>query len=417
MSIETRLEKIRHIAQELELCLAIVEALPGDHLRRVLARRLVVRAKDFIEHCRQLRRPLVAAGFSVTDFHRRKEDYASALLEYFPLLRDRMGAHLQDVDFLNRLEVWSSVEVVKLSYFVEGAREIYVNALGGMGISGYQPYARMAEFDDDLFVRQLGAIHNAEMNDDRPRIAVDLVAGSRPQDAVIINESPPRLRSKQIVSLIEWGELAQQLLRLFAPFVNATRIIKSMLVTDVVSLADCLVTRSLTPGAAQKMKGLDDLLRESDEDPTDIVAFKTVFRFEEALTDLRSVRDKIGGHVDVDAATALASLLTSLDQVSTLDVFRFWDKMRSTFNSTCRRVLWLRLYLTHNEPLQGVTSVSRPSEYMTPFNDRDPRKSTEVRRLLNDYSEATIEAEIGSWIEEGDSDSRHYLWRALITTD
>jgi hypothetical protein len=48
MSIETRLEKIRYIAQELELCLAIVEALPGDHLRRVLARRLVVRAKDFI---------------------------------------------------------------------------------------------------------------------------------------------------------------------------------------------------------------------------------------------------------------------------------------------------------------------------------------------------------------------------------
>ena len=52
MSLAIRLEKIRFLAQELELAHALACAQPTDYLKRAMARRVLIRARDFVAHAR-----------------------------------------------------------------------------------------------------------------------------------------------------------------------------------------------------------------------------------------------------------------------------------------------------------------------------------------------------------------------------
>jgi len=36
-----------------------------------------------------------------------------------------LGAHVQDFDFGKRIELWNEIEIIKVGYFVDGARELY----------------------------------------------------------------------------------------------------------------------------------------------------------------------------------------------------------------------------------------------------------------------------------------------------
>jgi hypothetical protein len=416
MSLLIRLDKFRHLAQEIELSFAIACALPTDHLRRVFSRRVTIRVKDFIDHARQLRKPLTAAGFQIRDFHERKEAYAQTFLEYFPVFRDKMGAHVQDIDLAGRLELWSSVEIVKLRYFVDGAIEIYGTTLqsthASLGSQAYQPFR---ELKDPRFQQLLTELEQTRSADDRPRFTVDLLAGTRAHDMMMINESPPHLRSKQLVSLIEWVDLAQELLPLFSSFPNAARIVKAQLITDVVSMADCLVTRPLNRPTAQSLKGLDAVLRDASERPVDIEEFTTAFRFREFLDSLRVTRDEIGGHMDGDVAKPLEMTLALLDGVALLDVHRFYDKMCAVFRGTCTQVFWLRSYLAHNERLLGAVQTTRVSEYVTPFDDKKQHVEKRPRPFLADFSSTSLRQNLETWVQGKDQeDIGHYFSGAFM---
>ena len=125
--IPTRLEKLKFIVEEMQLAFHLAMHLTDPFAARTLARHILIRAENFIEHARGLRRPLIDAGFDTRDFHNAKEVYASAFEEYFKVSRHRLGAHVQDFDFGTRIELWNDIEIVKISFFVDGAQEIYRN--------------------------------------------------------------------------------------------------------------------------------------------------------------------------------------------------------------------------------------------------------------------------------------------------
>ena len=121
--------------------------LSDPFVARTLARHILIRAENFIEHARGLRRPLNDAGYDTCDFHKTKEAYASAFEEYFKVARHRLGAHVQDFDFGKRIELWNDIEIVKISFFVDGAQEIY-RSLAPLNLPGYVAYTDPPELND-----------------------------------------------------------------------------------------------------------------------------------------------------------------------------------------------------------------------------------------------------------------------------
>jgi hypothetical protein len=114
----TRVEKLRFIIEEMQLAFHLTTHLTDAFVARTLARHILIRAENFIEHARGLRRPLNDAGYNDTrDFHKIKEAYATTFEEYFKVSRHRLGAHVQDIDFGKRIELWNDIEIVKISFF------------------------------------------------------------------------------------------------------------------------------------------------------------------------------------------------------------------------------------------------------------------------------------------------------------
>jgi hypothetical protein len=133
--LAVRLAKLKFIAEELVLSRYLATHAPDAFDARTLARHILIRARDFIEHARGLRRPLNQAGFDTSAFHRTKEAYATTFDEYFKIARDRLGAHLQDFDFGKRLELWADIEISKINFFVDGAQETY-EGLAALNVPG-----------------------------------------------------------------------------------------------------------------------------------------------------------------------------------------------------------------------------------------------------------------------------------------
>ncbi len=95
--IHARVEKLKFIVEEMHIAFRLAMHLTDPFIAPTLARHILVRAENFIEHARGLRRPLNDAGYDTRDFHKTKEAYASAFDEYFKVARHRLGAHVQVV--------------------------------------------------------------------------------------------------------------------------------------------------------------------------------------------------------------------------------------------------------------------------------------------------------------------------------
>src|SRR5687768_16704314 len=110
--LSIRLEKLRFLAEDLSLAYALSRAAPDAWAGRLLARHILIRARDVIEHARGLRKAVQPYGSTQT-FNRAKETYAKWFDEYFVTSRHKLGAHVQDLDFGRRIELWNDIETSK----------------------------------------------------------------------------------------------------------------------------------------------------------------------------------------------------------------------------------------------------------------------------------------------------------------
>ena len=152
--IPVRLENLKFMVEEMQLGSYLATHLTVSSVARTLARHILIRAENFIEHARGLRKPLKDAGYDTRDFHKTKEAYASNFEEYFKIARHQLGAHVQDLDFGTRIELWNDIETVKISYFVDGARQIYQD-LATLRVSGYVACAEPPDLADSVLADSL----------------------------------------------------------------------------------------------------------------------------------------------------------------------------------------------------------------------------------------------------------------------
>ncbi|WP_295183971.1 hypothetical protein [uncultured Brevundimonas sp.] len=411
MTLALRLEKLRFIVDELQIALHLANHTPDAGTARMLARHVLLRAFDFIDHARALKKPLSQAGFPVAEFHRTKEAYAQAYDEYFVRARHKLGAHVQDLDFEERLALWNDIETVKADYFVDGAREIYA-LLGTLNIPGYAPFVRLPEIDDPAITAILDALREQGGRDPRPEMASDSLALTRGNTVSSLNLTPVHQRAAQLALLRRWLRQQRQYLEVFDGHSRVCRILRARILTDVVSFVDCLTTRPVALDALQAMAGLDDLIREGGQSAAPIEAFRNVVDLETAVAATRAVRNTVGGHLDGDPAIPVSALVARLDQFDLDACLQLFERLEAVFVKTCRGVIYLMGYIADGQKMRSVLGVTGPAS--TPFNSARPDVVGAIAAPV--FDPPTYRAKLAAWITgdpEDQADAAGYFYDAF----
>jgi len=416
MSLEIKCAKLRFITQEMELAHAIATHAPTPFVARVVARHVLGRAQDFIAIARDVPSLLRAIGKDTRDLKARTKAYAEAFDEYYATTRTKIAAHVQDLEWVERLELWTDIEVVKLAYFVEGAREIY-DAIGALSPPNFQGYAAPVESGDAAFGAMLNTVAASRPPDGLVRAGADPLAATRPDTVAVLNFSPVHQRAGQLAAINMWVHEQLGLWVAFRAFAGAERILRARILTDLVSFADCLRTRP-DGDPAHRGLGLDDLLRATDGgDATAIDELRRVYRFEEMVTKLRGVRNHFGGHFHPDDALDVPALLAEFDAIQLRELAAFHARMAGVFDRSCERTMFLASYRVNNAPLAGIVRTVGQNEFVRPFDEHRDAAIPEVPRFAGAPYNVELFAEaVNAWTQEdGDPDHpRTYIWNALL---
>lgn len=406
--LPVRLEKLHFLAEDMRLAFALSRAAPDAWTGRLVARHILIRAYDVIAHARQLRRFAQPYG-SVQAFHEAKETYAGWFDEYFATARHKLSAHMQDLDFGRRMELWKAIETSKVGTFVEGAAEIY-ETLAPLGLPGYIPLSEApAECAVPAFMSALASFRDAAVVP-RSEFAMDPLAGTRPGTLGGRGGGPIHERASQLALVARWVAWDRKALAHFAAFTRLRRILLARLVTDVASFADCLMTRTVAANAPQAMAGFDQLLADEGRPSAALSRLTASFRLNAALDRLRPVRDSFGGHLEVDPAQGLGDLIARVDGADWADVASTFDTLRAAFHAACMERVQLYGYVADGEPIRG--GVPSPSGEVTAYDPAAPAQAWPRLQSTRDWTVAEFRAAIDAWLTS-DEGQRHEAEEAM----
>lgn len=415
--IQGRIEKLRFIVEEMQIALHLATNLTDAFFARTIARHILVRVENFIEHARGLRRPLRDAGYDTNAFHTAKEAYVAQFDEYFKLARHRLGAHVQDFDFGKRIELWNDIEIVKLSYFVDGAREIY-EGLATLAVPGTVPYAAPAELSDPDILGILRQLQRSLDARTWVEMGTDALAMTRGNTTASLNTSRVHARAAQLALIRRWIALQLDIRQRLIAHPAIARLFKARLITDIVSFCDCLVTRPVMPGALQAMDGLDNLVRAQAESSAPIDDFVAASHFATEVAAARALRDKIGAHLEIDTAKPLAALLADLDAFDLETALGFYQRVTAAFNKLCVGILFLRLYAADGSRLYGVTMGS--SSAAKPFAGAAAPSHADSPQLPPINDDEAYRTNLTRWLDGDENQkgtARDLFWKAFMGSD
>ncbi|WP_158906775.1 hypothetical protein [Burkholderia sp. L27(2015)] len=412
--LHIRLEKLRFVVMEMRLAMRLAQFAPTDADARMLTRHVLIRAVDFISHARQIRKPLTKAGYDTGAFNTLKEYYAKEFQEYFQKVRDRLSAHVQDIELSEGIELWNGVDAAKSEFFVEGAAEIY-RALELLSIANFPALTDFPEFGNPAFEEALRAYQASGSKVQAVEMGMDPLAMTRPDSTALISTHPIHARAGHLALLQRWMMAQAKLLRKFETFPNVVRILKARMITDLVSACDCLITRDVDPAAPQRMDGLDFLLAK-EVSQNAIEQFKAIFRVDEAITPYREIRNKVSSHLDENINVTLETLLKFLDDADFEAGLGIYDKLRQVFEKACRDILILRSYLADGQTINGVLG-SGNGTHTAPFSDGEqPGRVIPQRDRMEDtdvaYSSKLEEWLVGEPATQGRA--RSAFWNAFL---
>jgi len=217
---------------------------------------------------------------------------------------------------------------------VQGARELWAS-LGELGVPGPQPF----EIPESLASPAAASILDYLARDVEIPVTfgTDALAFARANSLTLFNSTPVHQRAGQLALLRRWIRAERELFALFKPHTSIARILKARILTDIVSFHDCLITRPVQPGAPQQMDGLDALITAAGETPTAIQALVASNRDDTTIDPIREVRNRIGGHLEIDPTVPLSALLTQLDSFNLAGAERHFGRLEATFVQTCRQ--------------------------------------------------------------------------------
>jgi hypothetical protein len=399
------IQHLTYCSQEIINASKFLEITNSGFYKRAVARLIAIRTDDFIK-----------IGFKVNRAelnNQRIRDDLNALqdlyVNYFKLQRDKYGAHFQDLDLAVRLETWSNIDLTRADFFTSVPVAIYqlFNTVAG--------YSNLSTTDLSIVTDDIAELNERYNFEKYPNIASDILSLTRPNSGGIIHFSGLQTKAGVLKSIELLIDYELELFKTYKHDPNLREVFAKLFIADLISYADNFITRSDIPTTAVQYEYaldhfIDPVMMKAHLKIMD--AFKANYKFEIIRDELRLIRNKVAGHIDISLPV---SDIQNLLQNFNLERFEaFYNQIKNTFQKMCYTDMLLRTFAF--SPYEKLHGVSKMVGFGIKTFDGSPEEVPAVI-FLDPNDEKEYENQLSLWINDNNGDSRSYFWDCCANSD
>jgi hypothetical protein len=230
--------KVIFLSHYVETVAVASKAIADDHVARVFGRALFLGLDGFLMFAPALKNSMRKAAkltdMEATEIKVKIEKLRSDYEGYYATLRDKVGAHQQEVTLDRLFEVWNDIDTTTLSIFAEDVGVIFAMlSKGGLTVSFSRPKG--------LASGELGkAFAGIVPSPGSPfRVGIDRVALTRPQTVGILSSHPTQEKGQRIVGGFDnLRLLIDQVEGVSQQYDLAEKALADLVVVDLCSIVD-----------------------------------------------------------------------------------------------------------------------------------------------------------------------------------
>lgn len=404
------MDKIQYCLKEILLIQELLKIPNPGFFKRLLSRLVAIRVPDFINFGFIYNKSLP----NTFSNKQKIKDELNALLglyhEFMKLQRDKLGSHFQDLEFLERIELWLKIDFSTLDFFIDNVIEIYKLFSTS---HDYKDINLLNQPIDPLLAEKIRA-KNEELNiENNTYASSDILGLSRFNNAQMMVFSEMNIKASVLKSIEIIVNYDLEMLVITSPHQELHNLFKEMSITDVINYYDNLFTRVVPPGSPQEMDGFDKFINDTNHPETNKIIndFKNIYKSHYA-NDLRDFRNKLCGHID--KTENLITLLSILDSYKVKDLILFYRKLENLFKKICFSDPIFTFFRSGPVILRGISSYNyRPEK---PF---DQSSVPETEFIQPDYSDISLYGTNYKMIinNENYDEARYFFYKAFLESD
>lgn len=379
----------------------IIETIKSDFFARVISRKVMVRIDDFIDIARRYNNTNVTDGILKRNLKTKLNELNTEFENRLRLQRHKFSAHIQDLEFGLRIDSWAKISNDNIIFFHDKILEIYELLIA-------QPEYISINKNDLILsskeIRKIQAVVKDKDIESSPMISTDILALTRFNSGAMIPGHPIQdkvLTLNSIVIILDFE------LELYNCFENEDYkyLLQTLIINDIISFVDNIITPDYIDN-----KGLDELL-----DNREILdKFLTTFNLN-ILTNIRTIRNKLGAHIDRnDSFDDIMLLLKNHDFNNTISIYK---NFLNIFYKICNNTFYLKGLALPPTKMQGVLEVSqKPDKTFFDNIEVDTEFSKKDIHDINLYKDYLNKLFIGVQNDEYE-DIRYFFYDALAHSE
>jgi len=342
--------KVSFLVHYIEMAAGASIALQDDHAARVLGRALFLGLDSFLRFAPALKNAGREAGtLSADDAEAVKERIAKLRTDYegyYATLRDKAGAHQQEVALDRLIELWNDIDTSTLAVLADDVKAIFA-ALHEPGLSSFP---RPKELDVPAFFKGSGSAPRCRV----PEIGIDRVGSTRPRTMTMVAMHPTQEKCQRIVTAFDnLHVLTSDPMALLQGSPVGTKIVLDLMVVDLCSILDNLYVDRAADAHSAADPCLVTLWRADAFKGTP--ALEIFARDRGFETQLRDVRNKASGHIDSNLS--LSDIFALLKQFPRDRLATYPQDLWGAFSAGCMADIRSKIFLVQRAALAGVVSV------------------------------------------------------------
>ena len=429
------MKKIYFCISQIKITQNLLSIIESDFFARVISRKIIIRIPDFINLTRRYNNSNITDNVLKQNLKEKLNNLSDEFDNKLKLQRHKLSAHFQDLEFSQRVDSWSTISKNEIDDFYTKVIEIY-NLL-----ENQNDYKEVLESNFELSEQEIINIQNAVNKKDiesTPHFSNDILSITRNNTGAIIPCHPIQ---DKILSLNSIHLMVDFEIYLYKKLETGAykKLIKTILINDIVSFIDNLITKENS-----QYIGLDNiidlqlhpwnkfsytidkpntfyLIKQSKYDfkPDNEIqvaqnilnAFLLTFKLN-SIAKIRDIRNKLGSHIDTN--DSIEDIIILLNDLNTEHLIKIYSSFYHLFLKICNSVGYLKMLIMSPTKMHGISAMSTQPEKMffdntiqIEFNREDINDTglyeLKFKNLLND--------------NESFEDSEYYFREALSHSD
>jgi hypothetical protein len=340
----------------------LISVSGDDYRRRVLGLSVLIHLRAYLDHAPQLKNKLGAAGVTVAGAEQALARLRGDFESDYKRVRDKLGAHRQDLDMVDRLELWNAVDQLSTTLLVDDANDAWQALASSSG--------SLWAVDDFPAVRDekiaAGFGHSERTTGPGFEHTADNLGYAQENTASPVLIPGMQERFGQVISIVRFGGEVSVMSALTADR-DVHRILQGLFVVSALNLLENLFPSVQVSKAEHRPQ---TLMAAFDADGRPEAG--DVLREAEAKLDISliarilSVRGHIAAHIDQQQP--LKASLAELDQLSMDDVSQLLRAPYDALREACTHVPSLALMSSIEGMRTSGYARLKPRAEVSPFN-------------------------------------------------